>query len=80
MVKLIYPYITAGSGRDSITSTHDSYMISSESSEDADEWVAAIKRVLYEVSIQCLYCSIYSCSHVGLVHLFSFTLCVAFHV
>lgn len=80
MVKLIYPYITAGSGRDSITSTHDSYMISSESSEDADEWVAAIKRVLYEVSIQCLYCSIYSCSHVGLAHLFSFTLCVAFHV
>ncbi|XP_019849875.1 PREDICTED: rho GTPase-activating protein 24-like [Amphimedon queenslandica] len=40
--------IIAGSGRDSITSTHDSYMISAESTEDADEWVAAIKRVLYE--------------------------------
>ena len=42
-------HIPAGSGRDSITSTHDSYMISAESTEDADEWVAAIKRVLYEV-------------------------------
>jgi hypothetical protein len=40
--------ITAGSGRDFITSTHDSYLIAADTSDEADLWVAAIKRVLHE--------------------------------
>ena len=43
-------YLLAGNGRNFITSTHDSYLISAESADEADSWVATIKRVLHEVS------------------------------
>ena len=32
-----------------MSTTHDSYLISAESAEDANSWVAAIKRALHEV-------------------------------
>jgi len=33
-----------------ITGNHESYLISAESAEIADVWVAAIRRVMHEVS------------------------------
>lgn len=40
--------IVAGSGKNYITTTHDSYMISAETAEEANAWVASIKRALHE--------------------------------
>lgn len=40
--------IVAGKEHQVITSNHDTYLISAESAEDANDWVAAIKRVMHE--------------------------------
>lgn len=38
----------AGQGQQ-ISSTHDTFLISAESAGEADDWVAAIRRVMHEV-------------------------------
>ena len=40
----------AGSAGQVITGNHETYLISADSSESADSWVAAIRRVMHEVS------------------------------
>lgn len=47
----------AGNAGKLIASNHESYLISADSAEMADSWVAAIRRVMHEVSMCCgLYC------------------------
>ena len=40
----------AGSAGQVITGNHETYLISADSAESADGWVAAIRRVMHEVS------------------------------
>ena len=40
----------AGSAGQVITGNHETYLISADSAESADSWVAAIRRVMHEVS------------------------------
>lgn len=42
----------AGSAGQVITGNHNTYVISAESADSADGWVAAIRRVMFEVCLQ----------------------------
>ena len=44
------PLPVAGSAGQVITGNHETYLISADSAESADSWVAAIRRVMHEVS------------------------------
>ena len=48
--------LTAGNDRQVITSTHNTYLISADNGEAADNWVAAIRRVMHEVGTLSLFC------------------------
>ena len=48
----IYIFV-AGRGQQ-ISNTHDTYLISAESAGEADDWVAAIRRVMHEVWLPLL--------------------------
>lgn len=43
----------AGSAGQGITSNHETYLISADSAQLADSWVAAIRRVIHEVRCVC---------------------------
>ena len=45
-----YRPLVAGSAGQVITGNHETYLISADSAESADSWVAAIRRVMHEVS------------------------------
>ena len=49
----------AGRGRQ-ISNTHDTYLINAESAQEADSWVAAIRRVMHEVRV-ALFLSLLLC-------------------
>jgi len=40
--------IVSGSDRQGITSTHETYLITADTADEADQWVAAIRRVMHE--------------------------------
>lgn len=51
----------AGNAGQVISSNHDTYLISADSAEMADSWVAAIRRVMHEVSwyeYVCVFCCV----------------------
>ena len=54
----------AGKERQVISSNHDTYLISAESAEDANNWVAAIKRVMHEVCVCTCMCMQIYCTYV----------------
>lgn len=51
----VYIYV-AGRGQQ-LSKTHETYLISAESAQDADDWVAAIRRVMHEVGVPCFHMS-----------------------
>lgn len=57
----------AGHGQQ-LSKTHETYLISAESAQDADDWVAAIRRVMHEVGVPLFHMSVFKirvvlCSH-----------------
>ena len=42
---------SAGRDRQGITSTHETYLISADTAEEADRWLTAIRRVMHEVCV-----------------------------
>lgn len=60
-------YICVAGRGQQISNTHDTYLISAESAVEADDWVAAIRRVMHEVWLPSFLClfngSVFVCSH-----------------
>jgi phosphoribosylformimino-5-aminoimidazole carboxamide ribonucleotide (ProFAR) isomerase len=54
----------AGSAGQVITGNHESYLISADSAESADSWVAAIRRVMHEVMYQHTHTTAHSARRV----------------
>ena len=53
----LYVYIFVAGRGQQISNTHDTYLISADTAALADDWVAAIRRVMHEVCV-CAYCMV----------------------
>ena len=51
VVWFILHSIAAGNAGQVITGNHNTYLISADSAELAEQWVAAIRRVMHEVRV-----------------------------